>query len=571
MRLSHRLLIGTLVVIGVLVLIVVAVSGQRLRGELEQLLVDQLAREARFVASQWRDVDAADSLADAAGQALGHRVTLIDSAGRVIGDSHFDAEALAGLENHAERSEVRAVRQGAERGVATRSSASAGDQEMYVAVADSLGVARVSLGTRHLDAIVAQARRDVLLSGALAIVVALVLAVAVSRDVSRPIEELRDVTQALAAGDLSRRPALSAPGEVGDLAAAIHRMAEQLGARLRALQAEDELMGALIEALHEGVVAVNARRRVVRINDVGRELLGIRQATPFSVDLLPRERVLREALADALDGKAVEHDELLHEGRTLALTALPLAEGGAVVALYDLTEVRRLETIRRDFVANVSHELKTPLTVIGGFAETLESEELPEAQRRQFVETILVNARRMQRIVDDLLDLSRIESGGWRPNPAPVDVRALAGELVASCTPEARRKNVSLGIEMSESTLITADPTALRQILSNLVDNALRHTGDGGTVTIFAERESDGMRVGVRDTGVGIAPEHLPRIFERFYRVDSGRARDAGGTGLGLAIVRHLAEAHGARVSAESTLGKGTAVSVLFPATPPPI
>ncbi|HJU89525.1 MAG TPA: ATP-binding protein [Gemmatimonadaceae bacterium] len=565
MRLSHRLLLSTLFVVGVLVLIVVAVSGRRLSAELNRLTVDQLSREARLIAAEWRDEASADSVADVAGLALGHRVTLIDSAGRVVGDSHFDGDALARLENHAGRPEVRAIRDGADRGVATRVSASAGDNELYVAVPAARGVSRVAIGTRQLDTIVAQARRDVLLSGALAILVALVLAIAISRDVSRPIEELRDVTQALAAGDLSRRPALSAPGEVGDLAAAIHRMAEQLGARLRALQADDELMGALVDALHEGVVAVNDRRDVVRINEVGRQLLGSRHPTPFSVDLLPRERALREALAIALAGGDVERDEVTIGGRTLALTALPLANGGAVVALYDLTETRRLELVRRDFVANVSHELKTPLTVIGGFAETLESEELTDTQRRQFVDAILTNARRMQRIVDDLLDLSRIESGGWRPNPAVVDVRGLAGELIAASVPEAKRKNISLKIDMPDAAEITADPTALRQILSNLVDNALRYTGEGGTMTIFSAAEPNGVRVGVRDTGVGIAPEHLPRIFERFYRVDTGRSRNAGGTGLGLAIVRHLCDAHGARVSADSVLGKGTTVSVFFP------
>jgi two-component system, OmpR family, phosphate regulon sensor histidine kinase PhoR len=565
-RLSHRLLLGSVLIIATLVLALVLVSGRRLGGELREITVQQLAREARLLATQWHDPAAADSLADAAGRATGHRVTLVDRSGRVLGDSHFDDAALAALENHAERPEIRDARGGRVPGVALRDSPSAGDQELYVAVDAPLGVARVSIGTRQLEGVVSQVRGDVLLSGGLAVLVALVLAVIISRGVSRPIEELRDVTSALAAGDLTRRPSLSAPGEVGDLASSIHGMAEELGKRMQALQSEDELMSALVDSLHEGVVAVDARRQVVRINDVGRTLLGIRQATPFSVDALPRERELREALGEALAGGVVTHGEVTLDGRTLAMTARPLADGGAVVALYDLTALRRLEAVRRDFVANVSHELKTPLTVISGFAETLESEELTPRERKQFVEAIRSSARRMQRIVDDLLDLSRIESGGWRPHPVAVDVRALASEAIAPCAAEIARKELSLEMEIADdATTLVVDPTALRQIIGNLVDNAVRYTGPGGRISIFSRRERDGIRLGVRDTGVGIAAEHLPRIFERFYRADSSRARDDGGTGLGLAIVRHLAEAHGARVTAESTPGKGTAVDVVFP------
>ena len=243
----------------------------------------------------------------------------------------------------------------------------------------------------------------------------MLLALVFARAVSRPVVELSEVAQAIAAGDLSRRPSLAAPGEVGDLAAALHRMTEQLASRLAAVEAEDLLLGAVIDALNEAVVAVDARRQVVRVNDAARRLLGIRDVVPFSADNLPRDAVLRDALAAALEGESVDAVELVIEGRTVALTARPLTRGGAVLAALDLTDVRRLETIRRDFVANVSHELKTPLTVIGGFAETLAEPDVPAAQRETFARTILANVRRMQRIVDDLLDLSRIESGGWVP------------------------------------------------------------------------------------------------------------------------------------------------------------
>jgi signal transduction histidine kinase len=306
------------------------------------------------------------------------------------------------------------------------------------------------------------------------------------------------------------------------------------------------------------------------VNGVARQLLRLRDGVPFPADHLPRDRTLREALQDALRGDATDPVELRIDDRILSLTARPLpAGGGAVLALLDLTPIRRLEAMRRDFVANVSHELKTPLTVVGGFAETLADDDLPPAQRRQFVATIRNNAARMQRIVDDLLDLSRIESGGWRPAPARVDVGVVAEEATAAARDVAAARSVEVRIACDDAPAVLADPTAVRQVLSNLVENAVRHTF-AGAVTVFTRRAPEGGTwLGVRDTGIGIGPEHLPRIFERFYRADPGRSREAGGTGLGLAIVKHLAEAHGGEVRADSRLGVGTTIEVRFPGEPP--
>jgi signal transduction histidine kinase/HAMP domain-containing protein len=405
----------------------------------------------------------------------------------------------------------------------------------------------------------------VLISGFVALVAALALAAAFSRAVSNPVVELRDVAQALAAGDLSRRPALSAPGEVGDLAAAVHRMAEQLTSRLKALEDDDMHMNAVIESLQEGVIAVDARRQIVQVNESGRRMLRLPDKVPFSADRLPRDRTLREALAAAFSGESTEPTEITVDGQSMMLTARALGDGGVVLAVFDLTASRRVEAVRRDFVANVSHELKTPLTVILGFAETLAAGDVPPEQGQRFVEAIQSNAQRMQQIVDDLLDLSRIESGGWVPNPAAVDLRAVASEVAMGRQRAALEKGVRLTVEISEGgECAFADPTAIRQVYANLADNAIRHT-NAGAIVLFSERSERGTTIGVRDTGVGIAPEHLSRIFERFYRADSGRARGSGGTGLGLAIVRHLVEAHRGRVRVLSAPGQGTTVSADFP------
>jgi signal transduction histidine kinase len=564
MKLTTRLLLGSLLVVAALVVFVIAVIDRRLHTRIQEETERQLAREARLVAIEWAAPTVPDALADAAGEALGHRVTLIAPGGEVLGDSEFDGAALDALQNHRTRPEVAdALRTGM--GSSRRLSPSAGDEELYVAVRTPLGVARVSLATRSVDEIFDIARRDVFLAGFAALLAAAGLAALFSRAVSTPIVELRDVAQALAAGELTRRPVLSAPGEVGDLAVALYQLAEQLGARLSALEAEESLLSALFDSLNEGVLAVDSRQQVVRINEAGRRLLHLSAPVPFPTDQLPHDRTVRAALSDALGGKPTPPVELSLYGRIVALTSRPLADGGAVLAALDLTSARRLENVRRDFVANVSHELRTPLTVIGGFAETLVEDELDPERRRRFADTIRVNAVRMQRIVDDLLDLSRIESGGWVPNPVWVDVGGVATDTLLPVHEAADRKGVALGVELHPGArTVFADPTAIRQVLANLVENAVRHT-PAGAVTVVTRPDAVGAWVGVRDTGVGIPAEHLPRIFERFYRADASRSREAGGTGLGLAIVKHLAEAHGGTVEATSTVGAGTTILAFFP------
>lgn len=564
MNLTQRLMAGALLVCGVFGLLTVVALDARLRSRLQQTTATDLLRVARLVGGQWRAGLDADSLADAAGDALSHRVTLVAPDGRVVGDSEFDEPALSRLENHGSRPEVAAALADGS-GTALRISPSAGDEEIYAAVRTPVGVARVSLPTREQERMVDLLQRDVLLVTLGATLLGLLLAVLVSRSMTRPVLELRDDAQAIAAGDLERRPSLNVGGEIGELATAFHQLAEQLSTRLRALEADDALLRALMDSLNEGAVALDARQQVVHLNARARRLLAARTEVPFSVDLLPRDRALRQAIAAAVAGEAIDGLEVTVNDRVLALTARPLESGGAVLAFFDLTPVRKLETVRSDFVANVSHELKTPLTVVGGFAETLADEALDPETRRQFASAILANTRRMQRIVDDLLDLSRIESGGWTPNPVAVHLQGVAEEALGSARPRAEAKGISLRVDVEPPGLaVHADPTALRQVLANLVDNAVRHTSSG-EVVVQGRPERGGVSVTVRDTGAGIRPEHLERIFERFYRVDTARSREEGGTGLGLAIVKHLVEAHGGRARATSEVDQGTAIEVWFP------
>lgn len=565
MRLTSRLLLGLVLGVSLLLAAIIGVLDRRLYARIGEQQVTQLQREARLLASQWRERADADAIADAAGVATGHRVTLIDATGVVLGDSDFDPPRLATLENHRTRPEVRdALASGT--GQARRMSASAGDEELYVAVRMPLGISRVSVRTQAVDEIFSRSRVDILLVGVAAILAVTLFGWFFSRSITRPIIALRDVAQSLAAGDLSQRPVLSAPGEVGDLARAVHRLAEQLGARLATLEAEESLLTELFDSLTEGAIAVDAGRQVMRINDTGRQLANVEGHVPFPIERLPDDPQLRQALERALSGQVVEAFEITLFDRTLSLVARPLTDGGAVLALYDLTPVRRMEQVRRDFVANVSHELRTPLTIVGGYAETLvDDDEMPVTNRHAFLGTILSNTRRMQRIVDDLLDLSRIESGGWRPNPALLRVPDVVADVMLAVQPAAEAKRIVVRADLApDAERVWADPTALRQVLGNLVENAVRHTAEG-TVRVVARREGDVVSLAVIDTGSGIPAEHLPRIFERFYRVDPARSREQGGTGLGLAIVRHLVEAHGGAVTAESTAGAGTSIVTTWP------
>ena len=571
MRLTTRLLLGLVLGVSLLLAAVIGVLDRRLYARIAEQQVSQLQSEARLLAAQWSDRAAADAIADAAGIATGHRVTLIDRDGVVLGDSEFDTRRLERLENHLTRPEVRdAIRAGS--GQARRVSASAGDEELYVAVRMPLGVSRVSVQTRAIDELFARSRLDILFVGFGAIVAVTVFGFFFSRSITKPIIELRDVAQSLAAGDLSRRPALSAPGEVGDLARAVHRLAEQLGARLATLEAEESLLTELFDSLTEGAIAVDSSRQVMRINDVGRVLASVDGEVPFPADRLPASPELRDALQRALSGQVVEPREVMLDERAVSLVARPLTDGGAVLAMYDLTPIRRLEQVRRDFVANVSHELRTPLTIVGGYAETLvEDSEVPVVSRQAFLQTILSNTRRMQRIVDDLLDLSRIESGGWRPNPVTCHIADIVADVMLAVKPAAAAKDVVVRADIApDAEAVLADPTALRQVLGNLVENAVRHTA-AGTVRLVARREGDIVSLAVTDTGIGIPADHLPRIFERFYRVDPARSREQGGTGLGLAIVRHLVEAHGGVATAESENGVGTTIVTTWPAAVTPL
>jgi two-component system phosphate regulon sensor histidine kinase PhoR len=395
--------------------------------------------------------------------------------------------------------------------------------------------------------------------------------VLLARRIEAALARLRDASSGHTA-----MPAAFRFAEIQEVARAFRTRLQEQQDRLGRLERVREDLAALLAAAGEGILLVSREGVITRANPAATRLLGMSpNAEGSTIDSTIRSSAVRGAIHGALAGgepAATEHEV---DGRRVFVLVEPAEPQGAVVSLVDLTEIRRLETARRDFVANASHELKTPLTSIRGYAETLQDETLPADMRRRFLDTIRQNAERLQGVVDDLLDLSRIEAGAWEPDTQPIRVAEAARDAWAGLEEPARGREARLSLGDGTDVEVLADPFALRQILTNLLDNALRHTPDPAVIRVLAGSEASSgrgpthVRIEVVDDGAGIPSESVPRIFERFFRVDPARTGTSGGTGLGLAIVKHLVEHMGGQVNARSELGRGTTVGFTLPMAAP--
>lgn len=581
LRADQKLFLTYLAVTTAMVVTITLGVGDVLRRQMIDRQAADLRREL-LLARAFHDSHLAappDSLTDRLGAIADRRVTIVAPDGRVIGDSEVPDGELARLENHGARPEIREALAG-RLGRAVRLSTSVGNRELYMAVPASGGrVIRLAVPLGEVYATVRRVQRGIFGVGVVALVLTGLLSLGFSIAVTRPLRQLVDVARAMAAGDLTRRARTRERDEVGELADALDTLAGELQRRLGQLEGERAEMQALIDTMDEAVIAVDERGLVRRANPAARRIFAL-SGDPRG--LAPQEVTRRQPflalVKAALDGGPVPPTELTQDGRSLLATAQPLPSGGAVMVFLDVSALRRLEDVRRDFVANASHELKTPLTAIRGFAETLLDPGLPPGLRAQFTQTVKANADRLQRIIDDLLDLSRIETGGWRVEPEIVFVPDVAREAWAGLQGAADAKGVRLRVDVPpECEYVQADPSALRQIFTNLLGNSLRYVGQDGRVELgaapVAGPTGEGpaaeagrwVQIAVSDNGAGIPAVHLPRIFERFYRADAARSREEGGTGLGLAIVKHLVEGHGGRVQAQSELGRGTTIRFTLP------
>lgn len=426
----------------------------------------------------------------------------------------------------------------------------------------------------------AEAANAYLLASLIVLLVTAVIGVTLGNALARRVDQLRRDTLRLVRSGASTRMPRSSIAEIHALSSAAEFLVGEFAERAVGLARDRDELAVLVNQVSEGILQVDDRARIVRANPAARALLNLPEdVRGQSIASLVRNAELRELLSRIARGEFVRAAEIALDDRRILVVGRSFNESGpagAVAAIVDLTELRRLEGVRRDFVANVSHELKTPLTSIRGYVETLLTDTLSPGMQQQFLDVVQKNAERLHHIVEDLLDLSRLESGGWRPEPHPVNPAEIARDVWNGLLSRPGASPLTFEVTGASVPAI-ADPGGLRQVLANLFDNAIRHTPAGGTVTVRISSEASRVTsvnewtvIEVKDTGAGIPRDALGRIFERFYRVDPARSRAEGGTGLGLSIVRHLVERMGGDVGAESELGKGTTIRVRLPAPAAP-
>jgi two-component system phosphate regulon sensor histidine kinase PhoR len=570
-RIQQRLMLAFVGVVVAALLPAASMLDRWIGDSVRELSRQSLSREARVLAGELARLEPADIEDWVQHLQLTARVTVIDHEGRVLADSDVPADHLALLENHGGRPEVKGALAGHEASD-ERVSVSLQKRLLYVAVPVPnkpelpARVLRLSLPLDHVNETVARAHVAVWLAGLMALVLALLLGATLSRWLTRPILAMTRAARSMSHGDFEATLPAPSDDELGDLVHALDTLRNQLAGRIAELRQEGVKLRAILNGMSEGVALVQdgiitvanpAFTRLLKLGNI--EGRGFRDATR-----LP-------AVGDAIDaalGKGMQASrEVVVGGRALLVQVDPVEAPSpqAVVVLIDVTEPKRLERLRREFVANASHELRTPVAAIVGVAETLAAgaADDPDA-RASFLEILMRHAQRLSRLTSDLLDIARLEAG-YRPRVESVVLADAIDTVLTTLQVKAQAKDITLSGRVRPELSVTAERAAVEQVVTNLVDNAIKYTPAGGKVTVTAEARGHKTRVTVADTGPGIPPQHHQRLFERFYRVDDARSRDMGGTGLGLAIVKHLVLANGGEIGVESEVGKGSRFIVSFP------
>ena len=522
------------------------------------------------------------------------RVTIINADGRVLADSAVRDQDLAGIENHRTRSEIeQAIASGV--GTDLRASQTTGERTLYRAI--RLGPShtpnalylRLGLPMTALDQELTMLKRNLTLAFGSAFLIAVALSIWLARSLTQPLSDMATAARQLAGGNLAVHVETSARDEVGLLAHTLNHMTEELRSKIEELSEDRAQLLAMLTSMVEGVMVLDSKGRILQVNPAWERMFGVTRAEARgrqSSDVFahPQLNALVSAVLAARAGQ--ESEIVLANGRCLNVEASVAGgeqdnEACAVLVFHDITELRRLEHIRKDFVANVSHELRTPLTSIKGYVEALldGGKDDPETSVR-FLDIILKQSDRLNLILEDLLQLSKIESGQVQFKQEPLHIGSVVDRTIAMIKPLADKKQHHLRAQVDgDLPLINGDQERLVQVLANLLDNAIKYTPEGGEITVsarripaLASRTADGPREGVEltvtDTGIGIPEKDRPRVFERFYRVDKARSRELGGTGLGLAIVKHIVEGHGGQIRVEGNVPNGSRFVVRLPVDP---
>jgi two-component system phosphate regulon sensor histidine kinase PhoR len=518
-------------------------------------------------------------LTQAFGRQTQVRFSVFQPDGKVLADSEHDP---AQMENHADRPEFRQAVQG-QMGISTRRSYTLDARMIYLALPvkegdQLLGIIRTALPVTHVDAKLREIYLKIA-AGSLAVVfLAAALIFWLTSRLSRPLAAINQGAERFARGDLSTKVPVSGSEELASLAEALNYMAAQLDERFRTILQQRQEQEAILASMVEGVIAVDNADRLITLNKAGARLLMVNPADAKGQSLqeIVRNKELQNFLQRARGASQPVEGEISLNGlseRTIQLHGTKLLDPqgnaiGALVVMNDVTAMRRLERVRRDFVANVSHELRTPITSIKGFVETLQAGAIHEPENAaNFLHIIARQADRLNQIIEDLLTLSRIEQeeeeGTLTLTLEPL--RPVLQAAIQTSEVKAAAKQIQIVLQCPEDFLVPLNPRLLEEAVVNLIDNAVKYSPPQTTVTVEVSRAPEKVLIRVRDQGRGIAMEHLPRLFERFYRVDPSRSRRVGGTGLGLAIVKHIAQAHNGWVTVDSTLGQGSVFTLHLP------
>jgi two-component system phosphate regulon sensor histidine kinase PhoR len=524
--------------------------------------------------------EAVDALCKEAGKMASTRITVILPSGVVIGDSR---EEPRHMDNHATRPEIAQALKG-ETGKSIRRSETLQQQMMYVAIAlrkseEAMAVVRTSLPVTSIFDELADIRIKISIGGLLIAIIAAAISLIISRQYSRPLVRLKQGADRFARGELDHRLMPPDSEELAALADAMNQMARQLDNRIKTIENQRHELETVLSSMVESLLAVDGKERIISLNRAAARWFGtdIQNVQGRSIQEVIRDLALQKFVANALENRErMQRDiTVFHNGeRVLNVQSSPLLDTnrkrkGTLIIFNDVTQLRRLENLRRDFVANVSHEIKTPLTAIKGFVETLHqgSVDNPEETVR-FLGIVRKHVDRLNSIIEDLLSLSRIEQEN-EARAIKFEIRKIREVFTTAlqiCRSKAEKKQIEINQSCPDKLKAKFDPSLLEQAVVNLLDNAIKYSDSGSMIFLEAVRSNGSIRIRITDQGMGIAKKHLPRLFERFYRVDKARSRKLGGTGLGLAIVKHIAQAHGGRIAVESKLGEGSTFTLELPA-----
>ena len=515
------------------------------------------------------------------GSASSVRITVILPNGDVVGESCPEVK-IQNVTNHSDRPEIDgALKNGI--GKHERLSETLNKKMMYLALAvfnegEVIGVIRSSVSVVSIDEALKTFYENLFVAGAIIAGIAAIVSLIISKKIISPVEQMTAVAKHFASGKLDLRLSLPKATELADLAEALNKMAQQLDARIDTITEERSQIQAILSSMIEGVLAVDSSGHIVSINKAAAELLGIRtQGTEgLNVEEVVRNPEFQEFIKDTLENRIMPDEDVLirnEAGKSLQLYGSALTDNkgnrsGAVLVLHDITRTRRLEEIRRDFVANVSHELKTPVTSIKGFVETLlDGAAVDPEQTQRFLEIILKHSNRLNAIIEDLLTLSRLEEGSEERKLSfeRTPVKPTLESAIEFAMHKADQKNIKVELVCDDVITANINSPLIEQAVLNFVDNAIKYSQDNSNIVVSATEGENEILITVADQGCGIPKEHLERIFERFYVVDKGRSRKLGGTGLGLSIVKHIAQVHGGHLEVKSTVGKGSVFEIHLP------